>query len=117
MSIKPEKGYCNFEFHQEFQKTDTNPNGVQIMKTCLEYIGQNIYEFLNSQNFSANLQGPKENYKLQYGRCIGLLFGAAKQKRKLSDTAFWGCHTKEENYHIPLLLALNKQERPFCQTH
>ena len=33
------------------------------MKTCLEYMGLNIYKFLISQNISADLQGPKEKYK------------------------------------------------------
>ena len=56
-----------------YKKTDINPNGGQIMKTCLEYMGLNIYKFLISQNISANLQGPKEKYKLYYGRCTGLL--------------------------------------------
>ena len=25
-----------------YKKTDINPNGVQMMKTCLEYMGLNI---------------------------------------------------------------------------
>ena len=49
------------------------------MKTCLEYIGLNIYKFLISQNISTDLQGPKEKYKLHYVRCTGLLFRAATQ--------------------------------------
>ena len=48
---KPEKGYCNFNFNKTaFEKTDINPNGSQIIKTCLEYMGLNIYKFLISQN-------------------------------------------------------------------
>ena len=49
------------------------------MKTCLEYIGLNIYKFLISQNISADLKGPKEKYKLHNGRCTGLLNRAATQ--------------------------------------
>ena len=55
-----------------YKKTDINPNGVQIMKTCLGYMGLNIYKFLISQNISADLQGPKEKYILHYGQCTGL---------------------------------------------
>ena len=44
-----------------YKKTDFNPNGGQIMITCLEYMGLNIYKFLISQNISADLQ-------LHYGR-------------------------------------------------
>ena len=50
-----------------------------MMKTCLEYMGLNIYKFLISQNISADLQGSKEKYKPHYGRCTGLLFRAATQ--------------------------------------
>ena len=59
-------------------KTDIDPNGVRIVKTCLEYMGLNIY-FLISQNISADLKGPKDKYKLHYGRCTWLLFRAATQ--------------------------------------
>ena len=59
--------------------TDTNPNKVQITKPCLEYMGLNIQNFLISQNISTDLKGPKEKYKLHYGRCTGLLFRAATQ--------------------------------------
>ena len=38
------------------KKTDINPNGVQIMKTCLDYMGQNVYKFLISQNILADFQ-------------------------------------------------------------
>ena len=50
-----------------YKKTDINPNGGQIMKTCLEYTRLNIYKFLISQNIFADLHGPKEKYKLHYG--------------------------------------------------
>ena len=32
-----------------YKKTDINPNVVQTLKTCLEYMGLNIYKFLNSK--------------------------------------------------------------------
>ena len=59
--------------------TDTNPNKVQITKPCFEYTGLNIQNVLISQNISTDLKGPKEKYKLHYGRCTGLLFRAATQ--------------------------------------
>ena len=62
-----------------YKRTDINPNVVQILKTCLEYMGLNIYKFLISQNIFADLKGPKEKYKLHYGRCMGPLFRAATQ--------------------------------------
>ena len=37
-------------------KTDINPNGVQIAKTCLKYMGLNVKYFLISQNISADQQ-------------------------------------------------------------
>ena len=43
-----------------YKKTDNNPNVVQILKTCLEYMGLNIYKFLISRNIFADLKGPKE---------------------------------------------------------
>ena len=52
--------------------TDIIPNGVQIAKTCLEYISLNLC-FLFSQNILTDLKGPKEKCKLHYGRCTGLL--------------------------------------------
>ena len=55
-------------------------------------MGLNILKFLISQNISADLKGPKEKYKLHYGRCTGLLFRAAlieetgdEEKKKSSD--------------------------------
>ena len=54
-----------------YKMTDINPNMVQILKTCLEYMGLNICKFLISQNIFADLEGPKEKYKLHYGRCTG----------------------------------------------
>ena len=42
-----------------YKKTDINPKKVQIKRTCLEYIGLNIYIFLNSQNISTELKGTK----------------------------------------------------------
>ena len=48
-----------------YKKTDINPNGVKIMKTCLEYMGLNIQKCLTSRNISADLKGPKEKYKQQ----------------------------------------------------
>ena len=62
-----------------YKKTDINPNGGQIMKTCLEYMCPNIYKFLISQNISADLQGPKEkniNCTMDYVRAA---FRAATQ--------------------------------------
>ena len=59
-----------------YKKTDINPNMAQILKTCLEYISLNIYKFLISQNIFADLKGPKEKYKMHYGRCMGPLFRA-----------------------------------------
>ena len=49
-------------FNKAFSlKTYINPNGVRIIaKTCLEYMGLNLWHFLISQNISANLKGPKE---------------------------------------------------------
>ena len=60
-----------------YEKTDINPNGVQIMKTSLEYMVLNNKKNLISQNIFADLKGPKEKYKLHYGRCTGLIFRAA----------------------------------------
>ena len=62
-----------------YKKTDINQNVVQILKTFLEYMGLNIYKFLISQNIFADLKGPKEKYKLHYGRCTGPLLRAATQ--------------------------------------
>ena len=62
-----------------YKKTDINRNVVQILKTCLEYLDLNIYKFLISQNIFADLKGPKEKYKLHYGRCTGPIFRAATQ--------------------------------------
>ena len=52
---------------------------VKILKTCLEYMGLDIYKFLISQNIFADLKGPKEKYKVHYGRCTGPLFRSATQ--------------------------------------
>ena len=60
-----------------------NPNLVQILKTCLEYMGPNILKFLISQNIFADLKGPKEKYKLHFGRCTVPLFRAATQHNSL----------------------------------
>ena len=57
-----------------YKKTYINPNVVQILITCLEYMGLNIYKFLISQDIFADLKGPKEKYKLHYVRCTGPLF-------------------------------------------
>ena len=37
-----------------YKKTNINPNVVQILKTCLEYMGLNIYKFLISQKVCIN---------------------------------------------------------------
>ena len=38
------------------------------MKTCLEYMGLNIYKFLITQYISADIQGPKEKENVAYFR-------------------------------------------------
>ena len=54
------------------------------MRTYGQPSGQlNMYIFLISQNISADLKGPKQKYKLHYGRCTGLLFRAATQLHKM----------------------------------
>ena len=57
-----------------YKKTYIYPNVVEILITCLEYMGLNIYKFLISQNIFADLKGPKEKYKLHYGRCKTWVF-------------------------------------------
>ena len=56
-----------------YKKADINPNVVQILITCLEYMGLNIYKFLISQNIFADLKGPKEKYKT----ALWTMYGAA----------------------------------------
>ena len=57
-------------------ETDPSPNRVKIVKSCLEYMSLYLLYFLISQNTSNDLKGPKQKYKLHYGRCTGLLFRA-----------------------------------------
>ena len=68
-----------------YKKTDINPNVVQILKTCLEYMCLNIYKYLISENIFADLKGPKEKYKLHYEWCTGPLFRAATQQNARSS--------------------------------